>query len=196
MKLISSSPLSVAFLLLCLSLPAAAETVVIHFQTVYEQFYELQREDQKLRASVNEFQQAQEAKVQALQAKQEAFNQLRSRAAQPEVSNEERQQMAETATQQLEALNREQQAIREERDRFQKDLEAKGIRLRRGIVEKVTNRISEIAEAQNWSLVLDSSAKAANGLPMVHYAAPAMDMTQMVIRELNASAPEQGAAGQ
>ncbi|MEX2607041.1 MAG: OmpH family outer membrane protein [Kiritimatiellia bacterium] len=179
-------------LLVGLALPVRAEMVVIHFQTVFEEFYELRIEDQKLRASVQEFQREQEIKVQELQAKQEAFNQLRSRAAQPEVSNEEREQIAEEAVQQLEELNREQQAIQEERNQFQQDLEAKGIRLRRGIVDKVTRKITEMAEARNWTLVLDSSAKAPNGLPVVHFATPAMDMTQVVIRELNASAPVPG----
>lgn len=192
MKSNTSTFIRSLLLLVGFALPVGAEMVVVHFQTVFEEFYELRLEDQKLRATVQEFQQQQEVKVQELQAKQQAFNQLRSRAAQPEVSDEERGQLAEQAVQHLETLNREEQAIREERNQFQEDLEAKGVRLRRNIVDKVTRKITEMAEARNWTLVLDSSAKAPNGLPVVHFATPALDMTQVVIRELNASAPGPG----
>ncbi len=192
MKINASLFIRTTLLLAGLSLPVQAEMVVIHFQTVFEEFYELRIEDQKLRASVQEFQREQDVKVQELQTNQQAFNQLRSRAAQPEVSDEERAQLAEQAVTQLETLNREEQVIREERNQFQQDLEAKGVRLRRGIVDKVTRKITEMAEARNWTLVLDSSAKAPNGLPVVHFATPALDMTQVVIRELNASAPVPG----
>lgn len=191
-----TSLIRATLLFMGLALPLQAEMVVIHFQTVFEEYYELRIEDQKLRAEVQEFQREQEVKVQELQAKQQSFNQLRSRAAQPEVSDEEREQLAEQAVQQLEELNREEQALREERNQFQQDLEAKGVRLRRGIVDKVTKKITEMAEARNWTLVLDSSAKAPNGLPVVHFATPALDMTRVVIRELNASAPGSGDAQQ
>lgn len=165
-----------------------AEIVTVHYQTVFEQFNELKQEDQKLREEVAVFQQDQQAKVQALQAKQETFNQLRNQAAQPEVTDAQRKEMVTMATSQLEALNSEEQALRQERAQFQKDLEAKGMRLRRAIVDKVNATIAEIAQEQGWEIVLDASAKSPNGLPVVSYLSAAKDKTDFVIRELNSKA--------
>lgn len=165
-----------------------AEIVSIHFQTVFEQFHELKEADQRLREEVNAFQQEQQAKVEALQAKQEAFNQLRNQAAQPEVGDEQRKQMIQQATAQLEALNLQEQALRQERNQFQQDIEAKGLRLRRGIVDKVNARIASMAKEQGWEIVLDASAKSPNGLPVLAYVTEARDKTEWVVRELNSQA--------
>jgi len=172
----------------CGTLTLQAEWVAIHFQTVFEQFHELQVEDQKLRQEIAGFQQEQEQKVQALQQRQETFNQLRREAAQPGVTEEQRQNMAERAAEMLEALNREEQALREERNQFQQDMEAKGVRLRRIIVNRVNDKIEELSQAQGWSLVLDSSARSPNGLPVIPYVEETRDVTGLVIQELNAGA--------
>jgi len=173
-----------------------AEVITINFQTVFEEYYELKVEDQKLREEVSEFQQAQQEKVQALQAQQQAFNELRTRAAQPDVSDAERKQMVEEATKQLEALNQEEQALRQEQAKFQKDLEAKGMRLRRGIVDKINEKVAEIAERQGWEIVLDSSATSPNGLPVISYSITSLDKTGLVIQELNAAARSEAASAE
>ena len=173
-----------------------AEIVSIDFQKVFEQFYELRQEDQKLREEVAAFQQAQQRKVQELQAKQETFNQLRNQAAQPETTDVQRKEMVTQATTQLEELNREEQALRQERTQFQKDLEAKGLRLRRGIVDKVNAKIAEIAKEQGWEMVFDASAKSPNGLPVIAYVTEAKDKTEWIIRELNSKVAVPAAAAE
>ncbi|MGA0333204.1 MAG: OmpH family outer membrane protein [Kiritimatiellia bacterium] len=178
-------------LILLLALPGArlrAEVVTVHFQTVFEEYIELKMEDQKLREEVGAFQQEQQQKVQSLQEKQQAFNDLRNRAAQPDVAEADRKKMVEEATAQLEELNREEQELRQERTQFQRNLEEKGLRLRRAIVEKVNKQVAEMAEQQGWEVVLDSSAKTPNGLPVIPYTEKTMDRTDLVIRELNSRA--------
>jgi Skp family chaperone for outer membrane proteins len=173
------------FGLVSLSIAVHAEIVSVNFQQVFEQYRELKLEDQKLRAQVADFQQEQQVKVQALQLKQQAFNQMRNQAAQPEVTEDQRKEIVKEATTQLEELNQEEQALRQERTQFQKDLEAKGLRLRRGIVDKVNEQIETFAEEEGWEIVVDASAKSPNGLPVLAYISPAMDKTQWVIAELN-----------
>ncbi|MDF3129415.1 OmpH family outer membrane protein [Kiritimatiellaeota bacterium B1221] len=173
-----------------------ADTVVINYQKVFEEYIELKLEDQKLRDQVAAFQTEQQQKVQSLQQKQQEFNGIRNRAAQPEVPEAERKSIVEKATQQLEELNKLEQELRQERAQFQKDLEAKGLRLRRGIVEKVNAKIEELAEENDWELVLDSSAKSPNGLPMVSYASKTLDRTDLLIQELNAMFTKQTEAAE
>ncbi|WFB36078.1 OmpH family outer membrane protein [Kiritimatiellota bacterium B12222] len=182
-----------ALFLLCVtnfSLLLQAEIVSINFQKVFETYPELKMEDQKLRQEVAAFQQAQNEKVQALQAQQQQFNAMRNQAAQPGLSADERKKLVGEATTSLEALNKEEQAIREERAQFQKDIEAKGLRLRRIIVDKVNAKVAEIAEEKEWEMVLDSSAKSPNGLPVIAYVTETKDQTDFVIRELMIEAQE------
>lgn len=171
------------------SLVLQAETVVvINFQTVFEEYRELIRLDQEFRGEVESFQAKQQEAVTNLQAQQQAFNELRQQAAQPEVTEAERKEMADRAAELLEELNREEQRLRQERQTFQQELEAKGIRLRRRIVEDVRDQIETFAGTQGWDLVLDSSANGQNGLPVIQYANPEMDKTRWVITELNQTA--------
>lgn len=171
-------------------------TVVVNFQTVFEEYRELQRLDLEFRRDVETFQTEQQQAVQALQAKQQAFNQLRQQAAQPEVSDEQREQLAEQAAVMLEELTTEEQRLRQERQKFQQELEAKGVRLRRRIVEDVRKQIEGFAGREGWELVLDSSASGQNGLPVIQYADPAMDKTRWVITELNQAAARNENAGE
>jgi outer membrane protein len=179
-------------LILLLSLPAAtlfSDTIaVVNFQTVFQEYHELQRLDQEFRGEVESFQKKQQEAVAALQAKQQEFNQLRQQAAQPEVTDEQREEFATQATALLEELNAEEQKLRQERQTFQQELEAKGVRLRRRIVDSVRKQIEGFAGTQGWDLVLDSSANGQNGLPVIQYFNPEMDKTRWVITELNLAA--------
>lgn len=178
------------FLVAPILFPARAEVVVVDFQRVFENYRELKRVDQRFRKSVQEFQEAQRLEVEALTEKRETFNQLRSRAAQAGVGDEERKQLADQATNLLDELRQAEQKLQSERNEFQKQLEAKGNRLRRRIVDQVTDRISDLAGQRGWSLVLDSSARGVNGLPVAHFVAPERDVTGEVLAALNADEPE------
>jgi Skp family chaperone for outer membrane proteins len=158
---------------------------VVNFQTVFQEYEELKRLDAEFRAEVETYREAQQAKVSELEAMQQQFNQLREQAAQPEVSEEERGALAEQATKILEELNRSERALREARQSFEQELEAKGIRLRRKIVQEVNQKVAQFAEQQGWDLVLDSSAVGPNGLPVIQYARPDADKTRWLITELN-----------
>jgi len=180
------------FLLFFLALPAqraiSQNIVVVNFQTVFEEYSELQRLDREFRQEADAFQEQQQQAVQELQAKQQEFAQLRQKAAQPDTEDEEREQLAEEAGVLLEELNNEEQRLRTNLQEFQKELEAKGIRLRRRIVNDVRNQIEGFAKSQRWDLVVDSSATGPNGLPVVQYANPELDKTRWVITELNQAA--------
>lgn len=161
-----------------------ADIVTVNFQKVFESYDELKMADRMLREEVTAFQKAQQGKTEALQAGKTAFDELRKQAARPEVTDDERKEMVKTATAQLEELNRQEKEIRQERLQFQKDLEAKGLRLRRGIVDKINARIAVLADSKGWDLVLDSSGRTPAGLPVVIYAAAAVDQTDAVIEAL------------
>lgn len=168
--------------------PLQAEIVTVDYQKIFEEYRELRLQDQKLREEVAAFQQTQQAKIQELQAKQQTFAELRNSAAQPDVTDEQRKGLIENATKQLEELNNREQELRQERAVFQQEIEAKAARLRKSIVDKVNERIGEMAKEKGWEMVIDSSAKSATGLKAVIYSADTVDKTNMLITELNATA--------
>jgi len=185
------------FPLLCLSVvflgTVRSETVVIDFQKVFEEYEELKNVDRKFQESVREFRARQEEEVGNLRDQQEKFNALRTEAAQAGVSDERRAELAEEATVLLERLQTQEQKLKEQRARFQQELEAKGARLRRRIVDEVNERVAAMAEEREWSLVIDSSARGNNGLRVMPYVAPEMDRTREVIRVLNQQVADKAA---
>lgn len=172
-------------LILLLVLPCWSETVVVNFQTVFQEYEELRRLDMEFRAEVEAYKVKQQDEVTALQGKQQEFNDLRQKASQAGLTEEERVVLAEQATALLQELNSEERALRQARQVFEQELEAKGIRLRRKIVEDVQKQLAGFAEQQGWDLVLDLSAVGPNGLPVIQYSKPDADKTRWLITELN-----------
>lgn len=173
------------FSLLSFLIPCMAETVVVNFQMVYQEHEELLRLDAEFKAEVQTYKQNEQGALAAIQEKQQAFNQLRQKAAQEEMSETERTALTDQATTLLVDLKQAERELQENRQNFERELEAKGVRLRRQVVEDVQQKLKSYAEQQGWELVIDSSATAPNGLPVVQYVKPDLDKTRWLITELN-----------
>ena len=54
--------------------------------------------------------------------------------------------------------------------------------MRKRITDKITGIVSEFAKKEGYTLVLDSGSVGLNGVPIVLYTAPAIDVTEDVLK--------------
>jgi len=165
--------------------------VTVDFQQVFEEYRELQRLDRKMKSDVQAFRDELEVKLQALQSRNQDFQELRGQAAAEGLTVEEREQLIEQAAEFFRELKTEEQAIQQEQQAFQEKMETRAMRLRREIADSVTAHIEEMSRERGWDVVLDTSAQGASGLPVVVYADAGADVTLDVIRSLNLADAEE-----
>ena len=164
---------------------ASAQTVVVDMNRVFQEYIRTQEADRQMQASIQNYRQGQQELQERFRVRQEAFNEMRQRTADRELDNAERQALAEEAAEMLNELRALEQELRQEDANRQRQIEEQGRRMRNRIVEEIQEKITELATARNWTLVLDSSATSTNGLPVVLHAMPAADVTGEVIQALN-----------
>jgi len=175
---------------------ASAQTVVVDMNQVFQEYIRTQEADRQMQASIQNYRQGQQELQERFRVRQEAFNEMRQRTADRELDNAERQALAEEAAEMLNELRALEQELRQEDTNRQRQIEEQGRRMRNRIVEEIQGKITELATARNWTLVLDSSATSTNGLPVVLHAMPAADVTGEVIQALNQPILQNRAAGQ
>ena len=188
-----------SLLLLSIVLPAATlnaqsrGVVTVKFQDVFEEYIPLRKLDQEMRMELQAFREEQAAKLQALQAGNQRFQELRGQAAAEDVSEEERERLIEQAGALFEELRASEQKLRQEQQAYNQEIESRAGRLRREVVDSILEHIQGMSRERGWTVVLDSSARGNNGLPTVLFADPGTDVTREVIRSLNRAAAEEEA---
>lgn len=104
-----------------------------------------------------------------------------------ELEETRRRELAQQAADKLNEMRSLEERFRQEDQNRQRQIEEQGRRLRQRIVDEMLEKVRELSAERNWTLVLDSSAVSANGLPVVLRAATPLDVTGEVIQALNRS---------
>jgi len=105
------------------------------------------------------------------------------------VNEELKQQKAKEAqeiAQEAKALERE---IDEFRRRREAQLQEQVMRMRKGLLEDIRQRVEEKAKRDNYDLVFDKSGVSPSGVPFLLHSKDAVDFSTEVLAELNKGAP-------
>lgn len=119
----------------------------------------------------------------------EDYQKLLASANDPALSAEERDKRKAEADKKLQDLRELEQTIQQYDRQARVTLEEKKNRLRANLVNEIRAVIETRAKSAGYTLVLDSSAVGANNVPIVLYRTPENDLTEEVIKQLNATAP-------
>ncbi len=107
----------------------------------------------------------------------------------PALSAEEREKRKADADKKLQDLRELEQTIQQYDRQARVTLEEKKSRLRANLVNEIRSVIEARAKSAGYTLVIDSSAVGANNVPVVLYRTAENDLTEDVIKQLNATAP-------
>ncbi len=107
-----------------------------------------------------------------------------------EALKEETQKKAQEIASEAKALERE---IEEYKRRRETQLQEQVMRMRKGLLEDIRQRVEEKAKRDNYDLMFDKSGASSSGVPFLLHSKDAKDISNDVLAELNKNAPPESA---
>jgi len=117
------------------------------------------------------------------------YQQLLAQANDQAISADERARRKQAAADKLKQLEDHRTAIAQYENQAQSTLNDKRQRAREKILNDIQAAVNDKAKAGGYTLVIDVAAETVNGTPMVVYHTADNDLTDAVLKQLNAGAP-------
>jgi Skp family chaperone for outer membrane proteins len=105
------------------------------------------------------------------------------------VSSEEREKRKKSAESKLLELNELEKTLAQFKRETHARFEEQRRRMRDQIVREIRDLINSRARTAGFTLVLDTSAESINAAPFILYSAGNQDLTEELLKQLNANAP-------
>ena len=191
MRLFANRGLIAALGLALFTVAAQAQPKIgtVNLKKVFDNFYKTAQATATLKGEKAKVDDAIKDMVDGFNKSNEEFVKLREKANDQSLSADERTKAKQSADSKLADLNQTKNSIDEfQRAQFAK-LDEKSRARRDDIVLEIRGVIEVKAKAATYTLVLDSSGESFNNTPLVLYTDGSNDITQMVLDQLNATAP-------
>jgi outer membrane protein len=160
---------------------------VVDMARVMDTFPETKTAEAQLDKQKAEFEKERKDLLEDYRKLRESYEAAVKDADNPAWSDAERKKKTAAAEEKLSAVEDKRQMLRETSDLRQKQLQDQTLRLRQRILEKLRAAVSEYAESNGFTLVLDGAAGTAS-LPPVIYRKSALDITDEIVK---ITAPEE-----
>lgn len=115
---------------------------------------------------------------------------VQDRLVNPELK-QQKQAEAQKLASEIKALERE---IDEFRRRREQQLQEQVMRMRKGLLEDITQHVKDKAKLDNYDLVFDKSGVSPSGVPFLLHSKDAVEFSNEVLGELNKNAPKDSLA--
>ena len=119
----------------------------------------------------------------------EQYQKLNAEANDQAVSAEERERRKKATESKLKDLKESDENIKQFTVRSDSDLKSMFQRMRKSVLEEITDTVNAKAKAAGYSLVVDTAAETINGTRVFLYSNGENDLTAIVLDQLNAGAP-------
>jgi Skp family chaperone for outer membrane proteins len=152
---------------------------------VFTEYYRTQQADKQLKDLAEEFKAERKAMVAEFDELQDDFKTARDDAQNTAYSEDMRSQKRVEAEEKLVEIREQESKIRRFDESRQKQLDDQSRRMRKRIVEDITKELDSYARTQGYTAVIDSSGETLNGVPVVIYRDPKLDVTESIVSLLN-----------
>jgi outer membrane protein len=181
-----------AVLLLAFSgVPALAQTKIatVDLKKLFDAYYKTKLATAAIQERADDLQKDYSSMADDLKKRSDQYEQLLESADDPAVSDDERARRKQAAADQLKQLQDSRAAIDQFQRQAQVTLGDQKERMRNDILADIKKAVADKAKAAGDTLVIDSDAETVNGTPAVIYTTGDNDMTDDVLKQLNAAAP-------
>lgn len=158
---------------------------VINLDRAFNEYHKTKLADAQLRQQADEFNEERKKLVAEYEKLQEEFTRLRDEAQNIALSEVVRSAKREQAEDKLIELRDFESRIRRFDESRRKQLDDQGRRMRKRIVDEILQTANNFAKVRGYNLVLDSSAQSLNGVEVVIFSDPKLDLTDDILGELN-----------
>ena len=163
--------------------------ITIDISKLFEGYYKTQQAGERIRLSLENAQEEDNARVDELKRMAEVYNEVKERSDNPALTDEARQQAESDAEAQLQEV----QILQQNRQKFQADtqrsLQQRQNAHRELMLDEIQKVVMALSRERGATLVLDTSGLTSNTLPAVLYSDSAWDISDLVLYELNRDAP-------
>jgi Skp family chaperone for outer membrane proteins len=125
----------------------------------------------------------------------EAYDKLVNDANDAAISGEEKDKRKKAAEEKLRYLKDQEETINQYGRQARVTLDEQGKRMRESIIGEIRNVVSAKSKSAGYSLVIDTAAESFNKTPIIIYSNNDNDITDDVLKQLNATAPTDLGAG-
>lgn len=181
-----------AILLLALtSLPAFGQNKVatVDLKKLFDNYYKTKLATQAIQDRATDMDKDYTTMAQDLKKKSDDYEKLLESANDPAVSDQERQKRKDSANDLLKQLQDNKASIDQYERQAQMTLTDQKQRMRDNILDEIKKVIADKAKAGGYTLVLDTAAETVNGTPSIVFTTGEGDLTDDVLKQLNAAAP-------
>ena len=177
--------LSVLLMSLLPSFAAEQSVVFINLDRAFTEFYKTKLADTQLKEQADEFNGERKSLVDEYEKLQKEFGTIRDEAQNTALSDDVRAEKRGLAEEKLVELRDYESRIRRFDDSRRKQLDDQSRRMRKRIVEEIQLAVKEYAQTQGYQSVIDSSGQSLNGVEMILYTDPKIDITDTILGMLN-----------
>jgi outer membrane protein len=181
-----------AVLLLAFSgVPALAQVKIatVDLKRLFDDYYKTKLASAAIQERADDLQKDYSSMADDLKKRSDQYEQLLESADDPAVSDDERARRKQAASDQLKQLQDSRAAIDQFQRQAQVTLADQKQRMRDNILADIKKAVADKAKAAGDTMVIDSDAETINGTPAVIYTTGDNDMTDDVLKQLNAAAP-------
>ncbi|TFE70407.1 hypothetical protein A7Q09_03760 [Methylacidiphilum sp. Yel] len=167
---------------------------VVDLQKAFNDFYKTKEADAEMKSKVAAFEKERQEMANDLNKVGEEAKKMHDAAQDKtlsEAARAEKQKAFEAKAQDFQAMQRKFQEFQYVRT---KELEDRSQRIRQNIIDEITKAILEISSREKFTLVFDKSGKSLSGTNVLLYCQDVKDITDEVIRTINATKPQPKAA--
>lgn len=191
MKNILRTIFPAVLLLTFLSGPALAQSKVatVNLKTLFDGFYKTKQAQAYIQDRAAQLDKDDKSMRADLKTAADEYQKLLEQANDQAISADERARRKKDADAKLKQLQTNQAALDQYERQAQATLNDQRQRMREKILGEITTRVTEAAKAGGYSIVLDAAAETVNATPAVVYSASDADLTDTVLKRLNAGAP-------
>lgn len=177
---------------LCLAGTAWAQPqriAAVNMEKVFDSYWRTKQAQASLRELVADLEKEHRTMLEEMEKAKQEYQKLVEAAADPTLSAEEREKRKAAAEKALARSRELERDIMQHERQARVTVEEKNRRLRANLISDIRATITTVAQDNGYALVVDSSATTPSGAPLFPYASTSIDITELVIRQLNATAP-------
>ena len=180
----------------CLTLPAMAQQTriaTIDLRKVFDKYWKRESAEAALKEHGAELDKEYKSMLDDYNKTKDDYSKLLAAANDQSVSAEERDKRKSGAENKLLEIKTSENTIRTFEANAREQLDSQRKRMRETILGEIRTAITAKAKAQAFTLVIDSAAETVNNTPFLLYTTGDNDMTDDILKQLNAAAPPSAA---
>lgn len=180
------------------AMAAQAETKIglIDLRKVFDQYYKTKQADANLKDEAADLEKERKDMVESYKKGEDEYKKLLDKSNDQAVSSDERDKAKSSAEKKLLELKELEQTITTFERSARAKLGEKQRRKRDAILEEIRTLINAKAKSSGYTVVLDTAAESINNTPVVLFSTGENDMTDALLKELNATAPPSAKVGE